>query len=83
LYSRNKKVIHTQSLILDINRETWQREQGQTYKYLGTEKSEVIQYQQTKERLKKKYIRRLRMILKYELNAKNKITAIGALAFPV
>jgi hypothetical protein len=34
-------------------------------------------------RLKKEYTRRLRMILKYELNTKNKITAIGALAVPV
>jgi hypothetical protein len=36
-----------------------------------------------KERLKHEYIRRLRMILKSELNARNKITAIGALAVPV
>jgi len=33
--------------------------------------------------LKKKYSRRLRMILKSELNTKNKITAVGALAVPV
>jgi hypothetical protein len=36
-----------------------------------------------KERLKKTHIRRLRIILKHELNTKNRITAIGALAFPV
>jgi hypothetical protein len=36
-----------------------------------------------KERLKQEYRRRLRMILKSELNATNKITAIGALAVPV
>jgi hypothetical protein len=36
-----------------------------------------------KERLKQEYRRRLRMILKCELNARNKITAIGALAVPV
>jgi hypothetical protein len=36
-----------------------------------------------KERLKQEYIRRLRMILKSELNARNKITATGALAVPV
>jgi hypothetical protein len=35
------------------------------------------------ESLKKEYTRRLRMILKSELNAKNKIRAIGALAIPV
>jgi hypothetical protein len=36
-----------------------------------------------KERLNEECTRRLRMILKSELNAKNKITAIGALAIPV
>jgi hypothetical protein len=36
-----------------------------------------------KERLKQEYRRRLRMILKSEVNARNKITAIGALAVPV
>jgi hypothetical protein len=36
-----------------------------------------------KERLKQEYNRRLRMILKSELNAWNKITATGALAVPV
>jgi hypothetical protein len=33
--------------------------------------------------LKEECTRRLRMILKSELNAKNKIAAVGALAFPV
>jgi len=42
-----------------------------------------MQYQQMKERLKKEYTRRLRMILKSELNVKNKITAVGTLAVPV
>jgi energy-coupling factor transporter transmembrane protein EcfT len=36
-----------------------------------------------KARLRKEYTRRLRMIMKSELNAKNKITAIGALVVPV
>jgi len=36
-----------------------------------------------KERLKKEYTRRLRMIVKSKMNAKNEITAIGALAVPV
>jgi len=36
-----------------------------------------------KERLKQEYSRRLRMVLKSELNARNKITAVGALAVTV
>jgi hypothetical protein len=58
-------------------------EQGKTYNYLGIEEGEGIQHQQMKEILKQEYNRRLRIILKSELNARNKITAIGALAVPV
>jgi len=36
-----------------------------------------------KENLKQEYSRRLRLILKSELNARNKIAAIGALAVRV
>ena len=68
--------------MIDTNREIQELEQGKTYKYLGIE-SEGIQHQQMKERLKQEYSRRLRMILKSELNARNKITAIGALAVSV
>jgi hypothetical protein len=52
-------------------------------KYLRIEESEGIQCQQIKERLNKEYSRRLRIILKSELKAKNKITASGALTIPV
>ena len=58
-------------------------EQGKTYKYLGIEESEGVKHQHMKERLKQEYSRRLRMILKFEINARNKIAAIGALAVPV
>jgi hypothetical protein len=76
-------LIHLQNLVIDINREIQELEQGKTYKYLGIEESEGIQHQQMKERLKQEYRRSLRMILKSELNARNKITAIGALNVPV
>ena len=51
--------------------------------YIHTYIHRDTQHQQMKERLKKEYSKRLRMILKSELNARNKITAIGALAVPV
>jgi hypothetical protein len=69
--------------VTQIKREIQELEQRKTNKYLGIEESECIQHQQTKERLKKEYRRRLRMILKSELKARNIITAIGALAVPV
>jgi len=38
-------IIHkSQKFILDFNREIQEREQGKTYKYLGTEESEGIQH---------------------------------------
>jgi hypothetical protein len=77
------KLIHSQNLVIDMNREIQELEQGKTYKYLGIEERDGIQHQQMKERLKKEYRRRLRMILKSKLNARNKITAIGTLAVPV
>ena len=69
--------------MININREIQELEQGKMYKYLGIEESEGIQHQQMKERLKQEYSRRLKIILKSELKARNKITAIGALAVPV
>jgi hypothetical protein len=77
------KLIHSQNVVININREIQELEQVKTYKYLGIEESEGIQHQQMKERLKEEYRRRLRMILKSELKARNKITATGALAVPV
>jgi predicted GNAT family acetyltransferase len=50
---------------------------------LGIEESEGIHHQQMKERLIQEYRRRLRIIPKSELNARNKITATGALAVPI
>ena len=77
------KLVHSQNLIPDFNREIQELKQTETYKYLGTEEIEGTEHQQMKERLKKEYTSRLRKILKYEFNARNKITAIGALAVPV
>jgi hypothetical protein len=77
------KLVNLQNLILYFNREIEELELGKTYEYLGIEETEGIQHQQMKERLKKEYTWRIYMILKSELNAKNKITGIGALAVPV
>ena len=69
--------------MIDISRGIQELEQGKMYKYLGVEESEGIQHQQMKERLKQEYSRRIRLILKCELNSRNKIAAIGALAAPL
>jgi hypothetical protein len=80
--SKRGKLAHSQNLEIAINREIQELEQGKTYKYLGIEESEGIKHQYMKVRMKQENSR-LRMILKSELNASNKITAIGALAVPM
>jgi len=52
-------------------------------KYLGIEDNCDIQHKNKKEKLKKEYLMRLRLVLGTELSAKNKIQANGSLAVPV
>ncbi|XP_044757749.1 uncharacterized protein LOC123315909 [Coccinella septempunctata] len=55
----------------------------ETYKYLGVQQSYEIRQQQSKEVSEKEFTRRISKILRTQLNAKNKITAINAWAVPV
>ena len=73
------KLIQAQNSMIDATGEVQELEQGKTYKYFGIEEKDGIQHQQMKERLQQEYRRRFTVILKLELNAENKITAIGAL----
>jgi len=50
------------------------------YKYSGIEEGFDIEHKNEKEKLKKEYLRRLRLVLGTELSAKNKIQATGSLA---
>jgi hypothetical protein len=43
------KLTYSQNLVIDINREVQELDQGKTYKYLGIEEGEDIQHQQMKE----------------------------------
>jgi hypothetical protein len=47
------------------------------------EENHNIEHKNEKEKLKKEYVRRLRLTLNTELGAKNKMQAIGSLAVPV
>jgi len=55
----------------------------ETHKYLGIEQSYDIEHKNEREKLKKEYLKGLRMVLGTELSVKNKIQAIGSLAVPV
>ena len=77
---RDQSKMHIRSTIENDIKELDQRK---AYKYLCIGESYDIQHKNEKEMLKKEYFRRLRLVLGTELNAKNKIQAIGSLAVPV
>ena len=58
-------------------------DQAETYKYLGMEEGEGVQHQKMKVKIRKEYQRRIKLVFKSELNARNKIAAINTLAVPV
>jgi hypothetical protein len=51
----------------------WAREKRTS---IGIEESHDVKHTNEKEKLKKEYLRRLRLVLSIELSAKNKIQAI-------
>ena len=58
-------------------------DQAETYKYLGMEEGEGVQHHKMKVKIRKEYMRRIKLVLKSELNARNKIADINTLAVPV
>ncbi|XP_047478488.1 uncharacterized protein LOC125031649 [Penaeus chinensis] len=68
---------------LDGETEILTLNQEEVYKSLGVDQSDGIQHSLMKEKIRKKYYRRVRLILDTELNAKNKMHAINSLAVPV
>ena len=77
------KLTKTTSVILDEETAIKELQQEDSYKYLGINEAEGIQHATMKEKIRKEYYRRVRLILKSELNAVNRIAAINSLAIPV
>ena len=77
------KMVNTKNIELDVNTVIKELEQESTYKYLGVNEGDGIQHSMMKEKIRKEYYHRVRMILKTELNSKNKFEAINTLAIPV
>lgn len=77
------KVTKTEHLELNEQDVIKQLEPGEAYKYLGIDENPLIANDSMKEKIRKEYLRRLRLILKSELSGKNKLHAIGNLAVPV
>ena len=69
-------LLDEETMIKDLERE-------KVYKYLDVDESIGIQHATMKQKLKKELVRRTRLILKTELNSKNRVTTINKLAIPV
>ena len=75
IYANNINL--TQDLtVQDLDQET-------NYKYLGIEESGNISHEKMKEKIRKEFYRRVRKVIKTDLNSKNKMMAINSLAIPV
>ena len=81
-FKRGKKV-SAEGIPLNDNQVIQDLDQAETYKYLGMEEGEGVQHHKMKVNIRKEYKRRIKLVLKSELNARNKIAAINTLAVPV
>ena len=68
---------------IPITDETVIQDQEGTYTYLGVEEGDGIEHSRMKDKIRKEHKRRLKLVLKSELNARNKMYAINTLAVPV
>jgi len=77
------KLTKTSDIVLDDENIIQEIDQEETYKYLGVHEGEGIQHAKMKEKIRKEYYRRIRLVIKSELNSANKMKAINSLATPV
>jgi hypothetical protein len=80
---RNGTVYRKEHIGNTMENEIKELEPMKVYKYLGAAENHNIEHKNEKEKLKKGYVRRLRLIFSTELSAKNKMQATGSLAVPV
>ena len=81
-FKRGKKVA-AEGIPLDDNQVIEDKDQAETYKYLGIEEGEGVQHHKMKVNIRKEYKRRIKLVLKSGLNARNKVATINTLAVPI
>ena len=82
-HSREARKVSAEGIPLNDSQVIQDLDQAETYKYLGMQEGEGIQHHKMKVNMRKEYKRRIKLGLKSELNARNKIAAINTLAVPV
>ena len=69
------KLASNGNIVIDYDTEIQELDQEVVYKYLSVDESDGIQHSKMKEKIRKEYNRRVRLILRTELNGRNKIEA--------
>ena len=82
-HSREARKCQLRESLLNDNQLKQDLYQAETYKYLGIEEGEGFQHHKMKVKIRKEYKRRIKLVLKSELNTMNRIVAINTLAVPV
>ena len=77
------KLASTGNIVINDDTEVRELYQEEVYKYLGVDENDGIQYSKMKEKIRKEYTKRVRLILRTELNGRNKVQAINSLAVSV
>ena len=72
----------SQEIQIDQNTSIKELDRNQVYKYLGIAEAAGLDHQTIRNKTKKEYFNRIKRILKTNLTAKNKISAINQLAIP-
>ena len=81
--SERGKLASTGNIVINDDTEVRELYQEEVYKYLGVDENDGIQYSKMKEKIRKEYTKRVRLILRTELNGRNKVQAINSLAVSV
>ena len=77
------KLASTGNIVINDDTEVQELDQEEVYKYLGVDENDGIQHSKMKEKIRKEYNRRVRLILRTELNGRNEVEAINSLGVPV
>ena len=77
------KLASTGNIVINDDTEVQELDQEEVYKYLGVDENDGIQHSKMKEKIRKEYNRGVRLILRTELNGRNKVEAINSLGVPV
>ena len=77
------KLVSTGNIEINDDIAIQELNQEEVYKYLGVDESDGIQHSKMKEKIRKEYYGRVRLIFRTELNGRDKMVAINSLAVSI